>query len=82
MEEMSERQNLRETLQRVKDSKGSARVDRMTVDDLSAHPKEHWAVIWEQLLNGTYKPKPVKPDGGGFSSSAFQLCPTDSSSKQ
>jgi RNA-directed DNA polymerase len=43
----------------------------MTVDDLSAHLKEHWPVIREQLLSGTYKPKPVrraeipKPDGGG-----------------
>src|SRR5258706_1284142 len=33
--------------------------------------KQHWPVIREQLLNGTYEPKPVrrveipKPDGGG-----------------
>src|SRR5215469_9586081 len=43
----------------------------MTVDDLSAHLKAHWPAIREQLLSGTYKPKPVrrveipKPDGGG-----------------
>jgi RNA-directed DNA polymerase len=71
MEEVCERENLREALQRVKSNKGSAGVDGMTVDDLSAHLKEHWPVIREQLLNGTYEPKPVrrveipKPDAGG-----------------
>jgi hypothetical protein len=71
MEDTCERENLKEALQRVKDNKGSAGVDGMTVDELSAHLEEHWPVTREQLLNGTYKPKPVrrveipKPDGGG-----------------
>jgi RNA-directed DNA polymerase len=71
MEEVCERDNLREAFQRVKSNKGSAGVDGMTVDDLSAYLKEHWPVIREQLLSGTYEPKPVrrveipKPDGGG-----------------
>jgi len=71
MEEVCERDNLREALQRVKSNKGSAGVDGMTIDDLSAYLKEHWPVIREQLLSGTYEPKPVrrveipKPDGGG-----------------
>src|SRR5215472_2887528 len=71
MEEICERENLREALQRVKGNRGSAGVDGMTVDDLSAHLKAHWPAIREQLLSGTYKPKPVrrveipKPDGGG-----------------
>src|SRR5262249_30062853 len=39
---------------------------------LSAYLKEHWPVIREQLLSGTYAPQPVrrveiaKPDGGGM----------------
>ena len=43
----------------------------MTVDQLSDYLKQHWPAIREQLLNGTYEPKPVrrveipKPDGGG-----------------
>src|SRR5262250_1356937 len=71
MEEICERENLREALQRVKGNRGSAGVDGMTVDDLSVHLKAHWPAIREQLLSGTYKPKPVrrveipKPDGGG-----------------
>jgi RNA-directed DNA polymerase len=45
-------------------------MDGMTVAQLPGYLKEHWPVIREQLLNGTYKPQPVrrveipKPDGG------------------
>ena len=71
MEEVCERENLKEALQRVKANKGSPGVDGMTVDDITDYLKQHWPAIREQLLNGTYEPKPVrrveirKPDGGG-----------------
>jgi RNA-directed DNA polymerase len=70
MEEVCERENLKEALRRVKGNKGSAGIDRMTVDQLSAYLKQHWPAIREQLLSGAYEPKPVrrveipKPDGG------------------
>jgi RNA-directed DNA polymerase len=70
MEEVCERENLKEALRRVKNNKGSAGIDGMTVGDLTGYLKEHWPDIREQLLSGTYKPKPVKraeipkPDGG------------------
>jgi len=70
MEEVCERENLKEALRRVKGNKGSAGIDRLTVDQLSAYLKQHWPAIREQLLSGTYEPKPVrrveipKPDGG------------------
>src|SRR5271169_3413530 len=70
MEEICERANLREALRQVRGNKGSAGVDRMTVDQLGDYLKQHWPVIRKQLLNGTYEPKPVrrveipKPDGG------------------
>src|SRR4051795_11672881 len=70
MEEVCERENLKEALRQVKANKGSAGIDRMTVGQLSDYLKEHWPVIREQLLKGTYEPKPVtrveipKPDGG------------------
>jgi RNA-directed DNA polymerase len=71
MEEICERANLKEALRQVRGNKGSAGVDRMTVDQLGDYLKQHWLAIREQLLNGTYEPKPVrrveipKPDGGG-----------------
>src|SRR4249919_2882701 len=71
MEEICERANLKEAFRQVRSNKGSAGVDRMTVDQLGDYLKQHWPDIREQLLNGTYEPKPVrrveipKPDGGG-----------------
>jgi RNA-directed DNA polymerase len=70
MEEVCERENLKQALRQVKANKGSAGIDRMTVGQLSDYLKEHWPEIRKQLLNGTYEPKPVrrveipKPDGG------------------
>src|ERR1700732_933645 len=71
MEEICERENLKEALRRVKANKGSAGIDGMTVGQITDYLKQHWPAIREQLLNGTYEPKPVrrveipKPDGGG-----------------
>src|ERR1700687_5960261 len=70
MEEVCERENMREALRRVKANKGSAGIDRMTVGAIADYLKQHWLAIRERLLNGTYEPKPVrrveipKPDGG------------------
>src|ERR1035441_1388109 len=70
MEEICERENLKQALQRVKANKGSPGVDGMTVGGINDYLKQHWPAIREQLLSGTYEPKPVrrveipKPDGG------------------
>ena len=70
MEEVCERENCKQALARVKVNKGSAGVDGMTVQQLPEHLKQRWPAIREQLLNGTYRPQPVKrveipkPDGG------------------
>src|ERR1700741_5279926 len=70
MEEVCERENCKQALARVKANKGSPGVDGMTVHDLPGYLKQHWPVIREQLLRGTYQPQPVrrveipKPDGG------------------
>jgi RNA-directed DNA polymerase len=70
MEEVCECRNCKQALVRVKSNKGSPGVDGMTVDALPGHLQQHWPAIREQLLNGTYKPQPVKrveipkPDGG------------------
>src|ERR1700733_12422268 len=70
MEEVCERENCKQALARVKANKGSPGVDGMTVQQLPEHLKQHWPAIREQLLDGTYRPQPVKrveipkPDGG------------------
>ncbi len=70
MEEICERDNLKEALRRVKSNQGSPGIDGMTVAALTDYLKQHWPTIREQLLNGTYEPQPVrrveipKPDGG------------------
>src|SRR5262245_35758893 len=70
MEEVCERDNLKDALRRVQANKGAAGVDGMTVDALPDHLRQHWPAIRAHLLQGTYTPKPVrrveipKPDGG------------------
>ena len=56
-------------LKQVQRNKEAPGVDGMTVDDLPAFLKRHWPKIRQQLIEGTYRPKPVlrveipKPDG-------------------
>ncbi len=70
MEDVCERENCKRALAKVKANKGSAGVGGMTVQQLPDYLKQHWPAIRECLLNGTYKPQPVKrveipkPDGG------------------
>jgi RNA-directed DNA polymerase len=70
MEEVCERENLKRALQRVKANKGSPGIDGMTVEELPGYLAQHWPAVREQLLSGTYRPRPVrrveipKPEGG------------------
>lgn len=70
MEEVVRPENLKQALKRVRSNKGSPGIDGMTIDELPGYLAKHWPVLREQLLNGAYKPQPVKrveiekPDGG------------------
>lgn len=70
IEEVCERENLERALKKVKSNRGSPGIDGMTVIELRGYLKRHWPTIREQLLAGTYEPKPVKrvqigkPTGG------------------
>jgi RNA-directed DNA polymerase len=70
MEEVCERENLKEALRRVKANGGAAGVDGMSVDGLPDYLRENWQRMKGWLLAGTYKPQPVrrveipKPSGG------------------
>src|SRR5258707_14149247 len=63
MEAVCERENLKAALKQVKANKGSPGVDGMTVVGIKDYLKQHWPAIGEQLLNGTYEPKPVRRGG-------------------
>src|SRR6202790_4290180 len=60
MEVIVERDNLRKALAHVKRNKGAAGIDGMSLDALAPHLKEHWPTIRAQLLEGSYKPQPVR----------------------
>jgi len=60
MEAVVERENLKKALAQVKRNKGAPGIDGMTVEDLGPYLKEHWLTIRAQLLEGTYKPQPVR----------------------
>ena len=70
MEAICKSENVRQAFWQVRANKGSAGVDGMTVHQLQEYLQDHLSDIQQQLLNGTYKPMPVrrveipKPDGG------------------
>ena len=83
MEEVGERENRRAALKRVRANQGSPGIDGMTVDELPEYLEQHWPAIREQLLSGTYEPKPVlrveidKPDGGVLTDTDLQIEPAN-----
>ena len=54
------RENMVKAWKRVKANKGSAGVDGMTIRDAVDYLKSHWLRIKESLLEGTYRPAPVR----------------------
>lgn len=70
MEIICEPENIRRAQKRVRSNKGAPGVDGMTVGQLASYVRRHWPQIKEELLQGTYKPFPVrrkeipKPQGG------------------
>jgi RNA-directed DNA polymerase len=72
MEEVCARENLLTAYRRVVRNKGAPGIDGMTVEELMPCCRSHWSQIREELLNGTYEPKPIrrvsmpKPDGKGI----------------
>jgi len=72
MEAVVERENMFAALRRVESNAGSAGIDQIPVDELRAYLGEHWLAIKVELLEGRYKPQPVrgvkipKPGGTGM----------------
>jgi RNA-directed DNA polymerase len=61
---------MQQALKRVKANKGAAGVDGLDIAQTIEHLRTHWSQIRQQLLQGNYRPNPVrrvaipKPDGG------------------
>jgi group II intron reverse transcriptase/maturase len=70
LEKILDRSNMNLAYKRVKANKGSHGVDGMSVDELLPFLKQNGAQIKQSILEGTYRPSPVrrveipKPDGG------------------
>ena len=69
MERVVARENMLRALKRVRKNRGRPGVDGMTVDELPRHLQEQWPRIREELLEGKYRPAPVRrveiPKRGG-----------------
>ena len=69
MKDILERENMLKAWQRVKSNAGAPGMDGMTVEQFPAFCREQWSRIGSALMEGTYRPAPVrrvfipKPDG-------------------
>jgi retron-type reverse transcriptase len=54
------RANLNLAFKRVRQNKGAAGVDGMTIDQLPEYTRKHREELLESLRNGTYRPQPVR----------------------
>ena len=70
LELILERRNILRAMNQVIADKGAPGVDGMKTNHLKGYLKRHWPKIKQDLLNGAYRPLPVrrkeidKPDGG------------------
>lgn len=71
MAQVVEKANVLKAWKRVKSNKGAPGSDGMALEDFPAYAREHWPAIRQSLLDGTYRPQPVrrvvipKPGGRG-----------------
>jgi RNA-directed DNA polymerase len=70
MEQVVASENLQRAWRQVKANKGAPGIDGMAIEDFPAFAREHWSTIRAQLIDGSYRPQPVrrvlipKPGGG------------------
>ena len=64
------RESMQQAWKRVRSNKGAAGIDGLDIDQTAERLRTEWPAIREQLLCGTYRPRPVrrvaipKPNGG------------------
>ena len=60
LEEILDRDNMFNALNRVEKNKGCPGIDNLSTSELRLYLKENWIQIKESILLGTYKLKPAK----------------------
>lgn len=60
LEQILSEANLNRAWKQVRANQGAAGVDGITIDDFPAYIREHWPSVKQALLDGTYRPLPVK----------------------
>ncbi len=60
LEKILQKDNLNRAYKKVKSNKGSGGVDKMSVEDLLPYLQENGAEFNQRILNGKYKPNPVR----------------------
>jgi RNA-directed DNA polymerase len=64
-----ERLQVWNAFKRVRSNKGSAGVDGVTIDKVTANPRKYLYPLWNRLASGSYRPQPVRqtliPKGEG-----------------
>jgi len=60
MERVVEPGNLRRAWKRVKANKGAPGVDGMSIEAFPEYARAHWDTIRQALLDGSYRPRPVR----------------------
>jgi retron-type reverse transcriptase len=64
LEKVLDRENLNLAYKRVKKNGGSHGVDGMKVDELLPYLKQHGETLKQTLLEGKYRPQPVRYSNG------------------
>ena len=71
LEQILSSTNLRKAWQSVRSNKGASGIDHIKVEDFIAHIRPHWMKMRDKLVDGSYKPSPVRrvyiPKGNGES---------------
>ena len=71
MEQVVDAANMERAWRQVRSNRGAPGLDGMTIGEFPEYAREHWPSIRQQLLDGTYRPEPVrrktiqKSDGSG-----------------
>lgn len=82
LEHILSRTNMAEVYKRVVKNHGSSGIDKMTVEAMYAHLKEHYAELVRSISKGNHKPEPVSrpladhrraPQGGNLTSCTATL---------